>query len=393
MLFVTIVLDGVGVGAQADADKYGDEGSNTLGHVCEQARPDLPNLTRLGLGCILPLPGIPPAPQSLASFGRMQEVSTGKDSTTGHWELAGLLLQRPFPTYPDGFPTELINRFVEATGCRGILGNKPASGTAIITELGEEHQASGFPVVYTSADSVFQVAAHVDTVPAEDLYRMCRIAREEVCTGKDAVGRVIARPFEGSPDAYKRISAARKDYALPPDNKTLQEALQFNGVRTVAIGKISDLFAGVGFDAVIKTKCNEEGIATTLEQVRSCDAEEDTFIWTNLVDFDQEYGHRNDVGGFARALEVFDRAIPELLAALPAESRLVITADHGNDPTTPSTDHSREYVPLLYYGAATVTDLGLRRSFNDHAATVASYFGAPFAVRALPFESTSRQNP
>lgn len=384
-LFVTIVLDGVGIGEQPDAGRYGDEGSHTLGHVCETARPALPNLTRLGLGCIAPLEGVPPVEAPLASYGRMREVSAGKDSTTGHWELAGLRLDRPFPTYPDGFPEEVIRAFVERAGCSGVLGNRPASGTAIIEALGARHQETGLPIVYTSADSVFQVAAHVDTIPLDDLYRLCRIAREEVCVGAHAVGRVIARPFTGTPGAYTRISAARKDYALPPPAETIQETLQRHGVRTVSVGKVADLFGGVGFDAAHKTKSNDEGVAATLEQMRAAARDgQPTFIWVNLVDFDQEYGHRNDPSGFARALEAFDRAIPDLMQALPSGGRLVLTADHGNDPITPSTDHSREYVPLLVYGD-TPRDLGIRAAFDDHAATVAAYFGAPFETRGVPF--------
>ncbi|HET6566850.1 MAG TPA: phosphopentomutase [Rhodothermales bacterium] len=392
MLFVTIVLDGVGIGAQPDAGQYGDEDSNTLLHVCERARPNLPNLTRLGLGCILPMPGVPPVAAPLASYGRMQEVSAGKDSTTGHWELAGLVLEHPFPTYPDGFPPEVIGAFIEQTGCGGLLGNVPASGTTIVDELGEEHQKTGFPIVYTSADSVFQVAAHVETIPLDHLYRICRIARDEVCTGEHAVGRVIARPFEGVPGSYIRRSAARKDFALPPPSPTLQEALQANGILTVTVGKIGDLFAGVGFDQVHKTRSNEEGIEQTLQQMRVLGASGGhAFLWTNLVDFDQEYGHRNDVDGFARALEVFDRAVPDLLNLLPSDGRLIITADHGNDPTTPGTDHSREYVPILYYDSGRGTDLGLRTSFNDHAATLAAFFSVPFATQGAPFDLTSRR--
>lgn len=385
-LFVTIVLDGVGVGAQPDAGLYGDEGSHTLAHVCETAQPALPNLSRLGLGCIAPLEGVPPAAAPLASYGRMQEVSAGKDSTTGHWELAGLRLDRPFPTYPDGFPEAVIEAFLERTGCRAVLGNRAASGTAIIADLGEEHQATGYPIVYTSADSVFQVAAHTDTIPLDELYRLCTIARNDVCVGAHAVGRVIARPFDGPPGAYSRLSARRKDYALPPPARTLQEALQEHGVRTVAVGKIADLFGGVGFETALKTHSNGEGLAVTLDQMRAAaSGDRPVFVWVNLVDFDQEYGHRNDPEGFARALETFDDALPALLEALPGDGRLLLTADHGNDPVTPSTDHSREYVPLLYYGKRPACDLGLRTSFNDHAATVAAYFGVPFETAGTSF--------
>ena len=385
--FVTIVLDGVGIGAQPDSDRYGDADSHTLKHVCETARPNLPILTRLGLGRIDRLSGIPPVDDPAASFGKMQEVSAGKDSTSGHWELAGLRLNRPFPTYPNGFPEDVIDRFVEATGCGAVLGNKAASGTDIITELGETHQRTGFPIVYTSADSVFQIAAHKDAIPLEELYRMCEISREEICRDMHAVGRVIARPFDGMAGTYHRISNERRDYSLRPPSKTLQEALRESGVRTVAIGKIGDLFDNVGFDEVRKTKSNRQGI----EEIRAglTTVETPTFFWANLVDFDQEYGHRNDPYGFARALEEFDRAIPDLIDDLPKGGRILITADHGNDPITPSTDHSREFVPLLLYGGAPGRDLGTRPSFNDHAATVAAYFGVPFETAGKPFEEAS----
>jgi phosphopentomutase len=384
-LFVTIVLDGVGIGAQPDANRYGDAGSHTLGHVCATARPDLPHLADLGLGCIADLDGVPPTDAPRAHFGRMREVSAGKDSTTGHWELAGLRLDAPFPTYPDGFPPEVIDGFVEATGCGGVLGNRPESGTVIIDALGPAHAATGHPIVYTSADSVFQIAAHKDVIPLDRLYELCRIAREEVCVGEHAVGRVIARPFVGAPGDYTRISAERKDFSRVPDDPPVQDVLQQHGVRTVSIGKIHDLFARRGFDDAITTKNNAEGIRATLEHIRAHDGTP-TFVWTNLVDFDQAYGHRNDPDGFARALEQFDAAVPDLLDALPADSRLVLTADHGNDPTTASTDHSREFVPLLYRNGTTPGhDLGLRPSFNDHAATVADYFGVAFETEGTAF--------
>lgn len=386
MLFVTIILDGVGIGAQPDADRYGDVGSHTLGHVCAAAGPRLPHLTRLGLGCIAPLEGVPPVAQSLADYGKMREVSAGKDSTTGHWELAGLSLDRPFPTYPDGFPDDLLDAFVARTGCEGVLGNKAASGTAIVDELGPAHQRTGHPIVYTSADSVFQVAAHTGTISLEALYAMCEVARNEVCVGDHAVGRVIARPFTGRPGAYTRISEKRRDFSLLPPRPPVQAVLQEQGVRTLSVGKIGDLFAGVGFDAIHKTASNDEGIAETLRLMRTQGAEDvPVFVWTNLVDFDQEFGHRNNPDGFARALEAFDRALPDLLAALPPAGRLVITADHGNDPTTPSTDHSREYVPVLVVGDGGGRDLGVRASFCDHAATVAAYFGVAFETSGVPF--------
>lgn len=374
-MFVTLVLDGVGIGAQPDAVAYGDAGSHTLGHVCAAVRPKLPNLTRLGLGCIAPLEGVPPVDNPLASFGRMTEVSAGKDSTTGHWELAGLHLAEPFPTYPEGFPPDVIERFSRATGCERVLANKPASGTEVIAEFGEEHVRTGYPIVYTSADSVLQIAAHKEVIPLDALYALCHTARTEVCVGDHAVGRVIARPFIGEVGAWERISAERKDFSLRPPSRTLQEALQDAGIRTVAVGKIGDLFGGVGFDEIVKTKSNAEGVERTLEIMHAGD--ERTFIWTNLVDFDQLYGHRNDAHGFARALEAFDVALPTLLHGLPDGGRLLLTADHGNDPCFPGTDHTREYVPVLLADKRGTTgcDLGLRSTFADHAASVADHFG------------------
>lgn len=376
-LFVSIVLDGVGIGEQPDADQYGDEGSHTLGHVCAVAKPNLPHLTALGLGCITPLAGVPPVDVPRASYGKMREVSAGKDSTTGHWELAGLRLEQPFPTYPMGFPNDVVAAFLAKAGMAAILGNKPASGTAIVDELGITHQDTGHPIVYTSADSVFQIAAHVETIPLEEQYRLCRIARDEVCIGDHAVGRVIARPFAGDRGVYARISAKRKDFALPPPAPTIQIILQQHGVTTISVGKISDLFAHLGFDAAHKTKSNAKGIETTLALIKAHHPDDAVFIWVNLVDFDQDYGHRNNPHGFARALEAFDEALPAFLAALPADARLFITADHGNDPTTPSTDHSREYVPVLFVDSAQDIgrNLGTRATFADHAATIAAYFG------------------
>lgn len=394
MLFVTVVLDGVGIGAQPDAALYGDADSHTLGHLCASTHPDLPNLSRLGLGCITALEGVPCPPRPRARYGRMREVSAGKDSTTGHWELAGLRLETPFPTYPDGFPPAVVEPFVAATGCGGVLGNRAASGTEIVRALGAEHQRTGQPILYTSADSVFQLAAHKAVVPLDTLYEWCRIARAEVCVGEHGVGRVIARPFVGRPGAYERVSEERRDFARCPEETPLQEALQAHHIRTVAIGKIYDLFGRTGFDTAIKTGGNADGIDALRDEIQAYRVDpHPTFLWANLVDFDQEYGHRNDPEGFAAALEAFDRAIPSLIEALPPQGRLVITADHGNDPTTGSTDHAREYVPLLDVtpgedGAPRTHDLGIRTSFNDHAATVARWFDVPFQTEGLPFGSS-----
>lgn len=382
-MFVTIVLDGVGIGEAPDADQYGDVGSNTLAHVCERVRPELPNLARLGLGRLAPLTGVPPADSPLASLGTMRAVSAGKDSTSGHWELAGLKLERPFPTHPGGFPQEVLDAFVRKTGCGGVLANKPASGTEVIAAYGAEHLATGHPILYNSADSVFQLATHTRVVPLDTLYEWCRIARTEVCVGEHAVGRVIARPFEDAPaganTAFQRISEARKDFALLPPAPTIQAQLQDQGVTTVSVGKIGDLFANDAFDVFRKTRSNAEGISETLAAIR--EATPRTFIWTNLVDFDQLFGHRNDPEGFGKALEEFDRAVPELLAALPAGARLAITADHGNDPCFPGTDHTREIVPILLVekDGPGWRHLGERATFADHAASVAAHFGIDYS--------------
>lgn len=375
-LFVTIVLDGVGIGSQDDAALYGDEGSNTLAHVCRDARPRLPELQALGLGAIAPLIGVPAADEPRAAYGRMQEVSAGKDSTSGHWELAGIVLEDAFPTYPDGFPADVVEQLLVEAAIEGILGNCAASGTEIIARLGEQHLATGFPIVYTSADSVMQIAAHVESVPLDRLYALCEAARGRVCIGDHAVGRVIARPFEGAPGSFTRISQKRRDYALEPPADPLQRILQKAGVRTISIGKVADLFAGVGFDTAVKTRSNAEGIDELLRVIGEA-SQQPTFVWANLVDFDQEYGHRNDTAGFAAALESFDRALPDLLNVLPVGGRLAITADHGNDPTFPGTDHTREYVPILIVGEPGCA-VGERETFSDHAATVAEYFDIPW---------------
>ena len=388
-LFVTIILDGVGIGEAPDSASYGDEGSDTLGHVLEQAHPALPNLTRLGLGNIRPLTGLTPMDTPLASHGKMTERSSGKDSTTGHWEFAGIILDTPFPTYAEGFPEDMVRSFCNKIGVDGVLGNRPESGTVIIDEYGEEHLKTGFPILYTSADSVFQIAAHVDRVPLETLYKWSQIARDYICVGEHGVGRVIARPFEGASGQFKRLSTKRKDFSRLPHEHTLQEALQQNGVRTISVGKIADLFGGVGFDESNKTGSNSIGIEKTIACIqKAAERGGPAFIWTNLIDFDQEYGHRNNPSGFAASLEEFDRSLPAILNALPPESRLLISADHGNDPTMPGSDHSREFVPLLYYGTAAARKLGIRSTFADHAATVAAYFGVHFPKAGTSFESS-----
>lgn len=372
-LFVSIVLDGVGIGYQPDAHLYGDTGADTLRHVLDSERPHLPNLQAAGLGNIVDLPAVGPVANPAASYGRMKELSAGKDSTTGHWELGGIRLARPFPTYPDGFPDDVIQRFTKVTGVEGALGNKAASGTDIIAELGERHLETGFPIVYTSADSVFQIAAHTSVFTLDELYTMCAVTRQNVCIGEHAVGRVIARPFEGTGGEFSRLSGYRKDFSYLPTSDPVQKILQGSGVRTVSVGKVADLFGGVGFDESYKTASNAEGLKKTVNLMKAVD-DRPTFIWVNLVDFDQEYGHRNDPEGFARALVEFDRSLPDLVDASTAGGRLLLTADHGNDPCFPGTDHTREYVPLLVFGDPGSRDLGLRESFSDHAVSVLSYF-------------------
>jgi phosphopentomutase len=378
---IWIVLDSVGIGEMPDAAEYGDAGSNTLGNIARQRPLRLPNLGALGLGNIAPLEGIPPAPSPQGAFGRCALASPGKDTTTGHWEMAGIVLGKPFPLFPDGFPAVLMREFELRAG-RGTLGNKPASGTEIIKELGEEHQRTGKLIVYTSADSVFQIAAHEETVPIEEQYRICEIARD-LLRGEWEVGRVIARPFTGTPGAYTR-TANRHDYAVPPPEGMLLDRLSEAGVPVHSVGKIADIFLGRGVATSAKTKSNAEGMAKTLAAARQVVR---GLIWVNLVDFDMLYGHRNDVEGYARALEAVDAWVPELRSALREEDLLIFTADHGCDPTTPSTDHSREYVPVLASGARVRgVELGTRASLADMGQTIAENFGvrAPAGASFLP---------
>ncbi len=381
--FILIILDGVGIGELPDADNYGDEGSNTLANIGEKVGGlNLPNLQKLGLGNIHSLKGVQPVASPLASYGKMAEVSQGKDSTTGHWEIAGLKVDIKFPYYPKGFPAELIEKFIKETGVKGVLGNKPASGTEIIKELGDEHVKTGYPIVYTSADSVFQIAAHEEVIPLQRLYEICEIAREKVLVGKDAVGRVIARPFVGKDGNYTRTTN-RKDFSLNPPEDTILNVLQKNGFRTVAIGKINDLFNYSGIDVKVKTKSNAEGIEKIIEYSKS---EKESFIFANLVDFDVYYGHRDDPVGFHKALMEFDKRLPDILNALDETDALIITADHGNDPTTPSTDHSREYVPLLFYRKGVKgKNLGVRKTFSDVGQTIAHFFKVNNSLKGISF--------
>jgi phosphopentomutase len=365
---ILLVLDSVGCGAAPDAWRYGDEGANTLMNIARAVGGlVLPNLGSLGIGCVVPVEGVPPAASPSARFGRLTPAGEGKDTTTGHWELAGLVLDEPFPTYPSGFPDRVIEAFEKVVG-RRTLGNWPASGTEIIAALGDEHIRTGRPIVYTSADSVFQIAAHEDVIPVEELYAMCQIARS-ILVGQDAVGRVIARPFTGETGMYTR-TAARRDFSLAPPGPTVLDVVSASGLEVIGIGKIEDIFAGRGLTAAIHTDGNAAGIDAI---VYSMHGNWSGVMFANLVDFDMLYGHRNDVAGYARALEYFDRRLPDITDELRADDLLVITADHGNDPTQPGTDHTREYVPILLVGPHLRggVDLGTRESFADVAATVA----------------------
>lgn len=377
-IFVTIVLDGVGIGYQSDADQYGDVGSDTLGNVSSFCNTQLPTLASLGLGCIADLDSVPCTPVPRAAYGKMQESSAGKDSTTGHWELAGIQLDTPFPTYPDGFPEDVIRHFCHEVGCADVLGNIAASGTDILQMLGGEHLRTGYPIVYTSADSVLQIAAHTNVIPLDRLYYMCDVARKRVCVGRHAVGRVIARPFDGEEGYFRRLSEKRRDYAMHPPSEPIQLQLQEQGVYTVSVGKVADLFGGLGFDEQHKTSSNQDGMFVLQQQIqRFVSSGQKAFIWANLIDFDQEFGHRNDPQGFSRALEEFDYGLHALLQSFPTSGRLFITADHGNDPTFPGTDHTREYVPYLMVNGHHGSQ-GLRSTFADHAATVAAFFGLEY---------------
>ncbi len=369
---ILIVLDSVGVGAMPDAASYGDSSStDTLGNIARQRPLHLPNLGQMGLGNLKSLGSVPPAREPSAAYGRCALASPGKDTTTGHWEMVGIHLERPFPLFPNGFPPEVMKPFEERIG-RHTLGNCAASGTEIIQKLGEEHVRTGSPIIYTSADSVFQIAAHEDVIPVWELYKICEIARE-ILRGPYEVGRVIARPFTGNAGSFKR-TANRHDYAVPPPRGMLLDQLESADVEVYSIGKISDVYLGRGIQEQVKTKSNDDGMAET---AKALDELQRGLIFVNLVDFDQQYGHRNDVEGYATALEAFDRWLPEFTGKLKEDDLLIITADHGCDPTTPSTDHSREYVPLLAYGpkAHGGVDLGLRGTLSDIGQTVAENFG------------------
>src|SRR5438874_136800 len=367
-----IVLDGAGIGAMPDASEWGDAGSDTLGHICESRQVRLPNLQSLGLGNIRSLAGVPAIENPRGCFGKCALKSNGKDTTTGHWEMAGIILERAFPTYPNGFPPALIDRFIAATHVPGILGNIPASGTEIIKELGEEHVKTGKPIVYTSADSVFQVAAHEEVIPLPRLYEICETARN-ILRGEHEVGRVIARPFLGEPGSFYRTEN-RHDYAVPPPRENLLPLLSENGLDVVCIGKIASTYDSTGVTQDLTAKNNEQSIDQT---IRALHAGTRGLIFSNLVDFDMLYGHRRDTEGYARALEHFDWRWPEIESAMRPDDLLIITADHGNDPTYPGTDHTREYAPLIAFGksARQAINLGTRESLSDIGHTIAENFG------------------
>lgn len=366
-----IVLDGAGIGAMPDAAKWGDAGSDTFGHILASRQLRLPNLRRYGLGNIRPLSGVPPLAQPAGSYGRCALRSNGKDTTTGHWEMAGIILERAFPTYPQGFPRAIIERFVRETNVPGILGNVVASGTEIIKELGAEHVSTGKPIVYTSADSVFQIAAHEEVIPLSRLYEICETARK-LLDGENKVGRVIARPFLGQPGSFYRTEN-RHDYAVPPPARNLLTALAAAELDVVCIGKIASIYDSVGVTQDLTAKNNSQAVEQTLAALKNKNR---GLIFSNLVDFDMLYGHRRDTEGFARALEDFDTRLPEIEAALHDDDLIVISADHGNDPTFGGTDHTREYAPLLVYGRrARAVNVGTRESLSDIGQTVAENFG------------------
>jgi phosphopentomutase len=366
------VLDSAGIGAMPDAAEWGDAGADTFGHILESRRVDLPNLQALGLGNIRPLADLRPASQPIGSYGKCTLRSNGKDTTTGHWEMAGIILKNAFPTYPDGFPPRIIDDFVRQANVPGILGNIPASGTEIIKEFGEEHIRTGRPIVYTSADSVFQIAAHEEVIPVDRLNEICEVARR-ILDGEDRVGRVIARPFLGHNAADFKRTENRHDYAVPPPSKNLLPILKDAGLDVVCIGKIASIYDSVGVTEDLTAKNNEQTIDQTINALK---ADTHGLIFSNLVDFDMLYGHRRDTEGYANALEHFDSRLPEIFAAMRDDDLLILTADHGNDPTFPGSDHTREYAPLLVYGkrARSGVDLGTRGSLADIGQTIAVNF-------------------
>ena len=384
---VLLVIDSVGIGYLPDADKYGDYGANTLGNIAlHTGGISLPNMRALGLGNIDEIKGVEPIADPTGAFGRANELSSGKDTTTGHWEITGLYVEEPFNTFPNGFSEEIIKEFENRIG-KKTLGNYAASGTVIIEDLGKKHLETGYPIVYTSADSVFQIAAHEDIISVPELYKMCEIARE-IMMGENAVARIIARPFDGELGSFQRTTN-RKDYSLDPTSKTVLDLAKNEGLEVIGIGKIEDIFNSKGITSAIHTKSNMSGVDATIE---SLNKESKGIIFTNLVDFDAKYGHRRNPEGYKDALEAFDKRVPDILAAMNDDDILIITADHGNDPTFKGTDHTREYVPILVYGKEIKSNvnLGTRKSFADIAKTISEFLrisdtgvGESFAELAL----------
>ncbi|HEV7700248.1 MAG TPA: phosphopentomutase [Pyrinomonadaceae bacterium] len=368
-----MVMDSAGIGEMPDAASWGDAGADTIGHILESRRVDLPNLQRLGLGNIMPLKGLAAIDAPIGSYGKCTLKSNGKDTTTGHWEMAGIILEKAFPTFPHGFPPRVLDRFVAEAKVPGVLGNIPASGTEIIKQLGEEHVATGKPIVYTSADSVFQIAAHEEVVPIDRLYEICEIARG-ILQGEDKVGRVIARPFLGNNAADFKRTENRHDYAVPPPVKNLLPLLKNAGLDVVCVGKIASIYDSMGVTEDLTGKNNEQ---VTDQTINALKADSHGLIFSNLVDFDMLYGHRRDTEGYAKALERFDERLPEIMTAMRDDDLLILTADHGNDPTKDGSDHTREYVPLLVYGktATPGVSLGTRQSLSDIGQTIAENFG------------------
>jgi len=372
-----IVLDGAGIGAMPDAPEWGDAGSDTFGHICESRQLSLPNLQSLGLGNIRPLAGVPAIANPRGAHGKCALKSNGKDTTTGHWEMAGIILEHAFPTYPNGFPQPVIDDFISRTQVPGVLGNIPASGTEIIKQLGDEHVKTKKPIVYTSADSVFQIAAHEEVIPLDRLYEMCEIARD-MLRGENEVGRVIARPFLGAPGSFYRTEN-RHDYAVPPPRENLLPLLSDRGLDVVSIGKIASIYDSAGVTQELTAKNNQQSMDQTIAALR---ADTRGLIFSNFVDFDMLYGHRRDTEGYARALEDFDARWPEIEAAMLDGDLVMLTADHGNDPTYRGTDHTREYAPLIVYGkkAKPGVNLGTRASLSDIGSTIAENFGLKLAA-------------
>jgi phosphopentomutase len=383
--FIVIVLDSVGIGEAPDAAVFGDVGSHTLGNIARVVGGlKMPHMEAMGLANIAALEGLAPQLEPGAAYGKMAEVSAGKDTSTGHWELMGIHLTQAFPLYPNGFPPEVMERYEAETG-RGWLGNYPASGTVIIDELGEEHMQTGKTIVYTSGDSVFQIAAHEEIIPVDELYKICGIARE-ILRGEHEVSRIIARPFVGSPGSFER-TANRHDFSVKPPEPTVLDSLNEAGLMVYAVGKINDIFDGEGINSTVHTQDNMDGVDKTIAAMR--ERRERGLIFTNLVDFDAKFGHRNNSEGYANALVEFDQRLPEIVDALAEDDVLVLTADHGNDPTYPGTDHTREYVPILISGAPVQAgiNIGVRATFADLAATIADTLGVKSPPRGTSFKS------